>query len=152
MFPMMNIKSAAIAITVLVVLALAWQLRVQLKRNGELEAKLDQQAQEAREAADANETNQETIGTLQARIEAMVAERRADAAERERVLAEREQELLRARARADELEREREDEREQNQDCAALSALDVASFCPATAEQLRVRSRGPGGNGDTDGS
>lgn len=148
----LNGKVVACAVVGLIVVVLGWQLRAQIKRNGELESKLDQQAQETREAADANNSNMETIATLEARIEVLVAQRRADAEERERVLAERERELLRARARADELEREREDEQEENQDCAALAALDVESFCPATAEQLRVRSRGPGSHGDTDGS
>jgi glycyl-tRNA synthetase beta subunit len=147
----LNARTVSYAIVALIIVVLGWQLRSALKRNGELEVKLDQQAQEAREAADANESNQETIGALAARIAVMVAERAADAEERERVLAERERELLRARARADELEREREDEKNQNQDCAALTALDVASFCPTTAEQLRVRSRGPGGDQDGDG-
>lgn len=148
----MNPKIVACAAVALIVVVLGWQLRSALKRNGELEAKLEQQAQEAREAADANETNQETIRTLEARIAVMVAERAADAEERERVLAERERELLRARARADELEQERENEQEQNQDCAALAALDIEFYCPATVEQLRVRSRGPSSHQDTDGS
>ena len=37
----MNLKTAAIAIVVLVFLGMAWQLKVQLKRVGELEIKLE---------------------------------------------------------------------------------------------------------------
>lgn len=152
MFPVMNIKSAAIAVTAIVVIAMAWQLRVQLKRNGELEAKLETQAQEAREAADANFSNLEVIGTLQRRLAAMIDQRRAEAAERERILDERDQELALARARADRLERERQDERIENPDCAELASLSIGEFCPSAADQLRVRSRGPRSDGDPDGS
>lgn len=122
-----------------------------LQRTGELEAKLDNQVQETLECADANETNNETVTQLEAQIARLSELRRAEAAERERILTERDQELARARARADELERLRDDEIETNEDCAALTGLRVDAFCPATAGQLRERSRGPGGNGDTDG-
>lgn len=126
-------------------------LNSSIKRNGELEAKLETQANETRECADANVTNTTTITELEQRIESMIEERRVDTQRREEVLVEREQELLRARARADELERERDNEIETNQDCADLTSLNVGLFCPATAGQLRERSRGPGGHGDTDG-
>jgi chromosome segregation ATPase len=130
---------------------LGLMLNSSVKRNGELEAKLEQQALETQECADANQTNDETITKLEASIAKLSDLRRSEAEERERVLAERERELLRARARADQLEEERENEQETNDDCAALTALDVGAFCPATAGQLRERSRGPGGNGDADG-
>ena len=130
---------------------LGLMLNSSVKRNGELEALLETQVLETQECADANQTNDETITKLEASIAKLSALRRSEAEERERVLAERERELLRARARADRLEEERENEQETNDDCAALTALDVGTFCPATARQLRERSRGPGGNGDTDG-
>lgn len=135
-----------------VIVVLGFLLKGSYERNGELEAKLETQAQETREAADANDTNLETIGRLEARIATMVAQRAADAEKRERLLDEREQELLRARARADELEREREDEQNENQDCADLASLSVELFCPATGQQLRERSRGSSGDGDADGN
>ena len=134
-----------------VIAIMGFLLKNSYERNGELEVKLENQAQETQECADANLTNDETITELEARIAALSTLRASEAAEREAMLAEREQELLRARARADELERERENEIESNEDCAALTSLDVGQFCPATAGQLRQRSRGPGGNGDTDG-
>lgn len=148
---MVNTKVIACAVVAVILVTLGWQLKVQLKRVGELEVKLEKQAQETQEAADANETNQETINRLEANIKRMIDLRRVEQEERERVLAERERELLRARARADELERERDEEIRDNDDCAALTSLDVGTFCPATAQQLRQRSRGSGGNGDTDG-
>ena len=126
-------------------------LKNSYERTGELEVKLETQAAETQECADANETTMTTITELTAEIESMVEERRVDTERRERVLVEREQELLRANARAAELERERENEITENEDCAALASLDVSQFCPATAEQLRKRSRGEGGDGDTDG-
>lgn len=126
-------------------------LKSSYERNGELEAKLETQAAETQECADANATNSTTITELETRIADMIEERRVDTERREQVLVEREQELLRARARADELERERDDEIAENQDCADLTSLNVGLFCPATAGQLRERSRGPGSHGDTDG-
>lgn len=122
-----------------------------VQRTGELEAKLATQAQETQECADANETNNQTVTELEARIDALSALRRAEADERERILTERDETMARARALADELERVRDDEIETNEDCAALTGLRVDAFCPAIADQLRQRSRGPGGNGDTDG-
>lgn len=118
---------------------------------GELEAKLKTQAEQTTECADANETNTETITRLETRIATMVEERRVDTARREQVLAERERELNQARARAAELERARDDERESNAECADLLGMDLGSVCPATVDQLRVRTRGPGGQGNGDG-
>lgn len=126
-------------------------LKNSYEANGELEAKLERQANETIECTDANATNTETITTLRTQIQELGLLRASEAEDRERVLAERERELLRARARADELEQERESEQEENQDCAALAALDIESYCPATTEQLRVRSRGPGSHEDGDG-
>lgn len=126
-------------------------LKNSYERTGELETKLETQAAETQECADANATTMTTITELTEEIESMVEERRVDTQRREQVLVEREQELLRANARAAELERERENEIAQNEDCADLTSLNVGLFCPATAEQLRERSRGESGDGDTDG-
>ena len=147
-----DLKLIGAAIAAVVIVLLGWQLKVAVERNGELEAKLETQAQEAREAADANFSNLEVIGTLQRRLAAMIDQRRAEAAERERILDERDQELALARARADRLERERQDERIENPDCAELASLSIGEFCPSAADQLRVRSRGPRGDGDPNGS
>lgn len=147
-----DLKLIAAAIAAVVIGLLAWQLKAAVERNGELEAKLETQAQEAREAADANFSNLEVIGTLQRRLAAMIDQRRAEAAERERILDERDQELALARARADRLERERQDERIENPDCAELASLSIGEFCPSAADQLRVRSRGPRSDGDPNGS
>lgn len=135
----------------LVIIVMGVLLKNSYERTGELEAKLETQAAETIEAADANDTCNATVTTLEERIETMVEERRVDTERREQVLVEREQELLRARARADQLEEERQDEIATNQDCADLTSLRVDLFCPATAGQLRERSRGSGGDGDTDG-
>lgn len=134
-----------------IIVVMGFLLKNSYERNGELEAKLETQAAETQECADANETTMTTITTLREEIESMVEERRVDTERREQVLVEREQELLRARARADQLEEERENEIATNQDCADLTSLRVDLFCPATAGQLRERSRGAGGDGDGDG-
>ncbi|MHC4431655.1 MAG: hypothetical protein ACYTBS_07435 [Planctomycetota bacterium] len=147
----MNVKTAAIAIGALVVLGMAWQLKVQLQKNGELRAKLETQVAETLECTSANTTNQDTITTLENRITVMIEERRVDAERRELVLVERSQQLARALARNAELEQERENEQETNQDCADLTSLSLDFFCPATAHQLRQRTIGAGGDGDPDG-
>lgn len=131
-----------------IIVVMGLLLKGSYERNGELEAKLDDQVQETNECVAANETNDETITQLESRIETLSTLRAAEAEERERVLTEREEELARARARADRLEREREDEIATNDDCAALMQLDLDSFCPATAHQLRQRSIGASGDGD----
>ena len=128
-----------------------WQLVKSIKRNGELETKLAQQVAEAKECADANTSNNVTITGLKKLIDDMVEERRVDTEERERVWVEREADLLRALARADELERERNDEIISNEQCMEFNSLDPARFCPESARQLRLRSRGQSGDGDTDG-
>lgn len=136
----------------LVIIIMGWQLKSSITRNGELEAKLETQAEQTQEAVDANGTNQTTITTLTERIDKMVEDRRVDTERREEVLVEREREMLRLRARADDLERERDDEIETNPDCADLTSLRPDQFCPNTAVQLRQRSLGIGGDGDGDGS
>lgn len=144
----MNPVHIGAGIAALLVIILGGLLKSSYARNGELEASLKTQAAETNECVAANETSQIAIGNLTARIEAMVGERKADEAERERVLVEREQELAQARARADRLERERQHEQETSQDCADFTSLSLDDFCPATAHQLRQRSIGEGGNGD----
>lgn len=134
----------------LVIIVMGVLLKSSYERNGELETKLKTQAEETLECADANTTNNTTITTLEERIATMIEERRVDTERREQVLVEREQELLRAQARADQLEKERDNEIAENEDCADLTSLRVDLFCPATAGQLRERSRGPGGHGDAD--
>jgi hypothetical protein len=135
-----------------IIVVLGLMLKGSLERNGELEAKLETQANETLECADANTSNVDTITVLEGLLPAMVEERRTDAVERERILTEREQELLAARAEADRLRELRDDEQNENQDCADLLSLDVGRFCPTAAGQLRQRSRGEGSNGDTDSS
>ena len=146
-----NAKVIACAVVGIILVVLGVQLKSALKRVGELETKLEQQVKETEECVSANGTNQDTITLLETQLADMVKQRRAEAAERERVLTEREQELEAARARADRLEREREDEIATNDDCAALMQLDLDSFCPATAHQLRQRSIGASGDRDPDG-
>jgi glycyl-tRNA synthetase beta subunit len=134
----------------LIIAIMGWQLKSSITRNGELTAKLEAQASETIEAADANATNQATITGLEARIKDMIEDRRIDAELRERVLDEREQELIAANARADQLQDERDDEIDTNPDCADLASLSLDMFCPAAAHQLRERSVSEGRNGDTD--
>jgi len=134
----------------LIILILSWQLKSSYERNGELEAKLKTQVEQTQEAADANDTNMVTITTLKDRIATMIEDRRVDTERREQILVEREADLMRANAEADRLRGERKDEQLENADCAALAQLDVGSFCPATANQLRERSRGPGSHEDRD--
>lgn len=134
----------------LVIAIMGWQLKSSITRNGELEAKLEVQAGETQEAADANTSNVATILSLQKRIDLMIDQRRLDTERREQVLVEREQELSAANARADRLEREREDEIDTNPDCADLMSLSLDQFCPNTALQLRQRSSGEGGDRDSD--
>jgi glycyl-tRNA synthetase beta subunit len=130
----------------LVILILGWQLKASVTRNGELTAKLEAQASETIEAADANATNQTTITGLEARVKKMIEDRRIDSEVRERVLDQREQELIAANARADQLQDERDDEIDTNPDCADLASLSLDMFCPAAAHQLRQRSLGEGRN------
>ena len=132
----------------LLIIIMGWQLKASVTRNGELEAKLETQAEQTLECVSANDSNQTTITTLRDRIATMIEERRVDTERREEVLVERERELLRVRARADELERERDNEIDTNADCADLTSLSLDQFCPNTAQQLRQRSRSAGGNGD----
>lgn len=121
-------------------------LKNSYERNGELEAKLETQANETLECTDANDTNQDTITELEAKVADLTALRADEAAARELVLVERSQQLAAALARAAELEQERLEEVFENEDCRDLSELRVDVFCPATAGQLRQRSRGPGSN------
>jgi hypothetical protein len=134
----------------LLILIMGITLKSSITRNGELEAKLETQAAETLEATDANDSNMETITTLRGRIVTMVEERRVDTERREKILVEREAELVAARTENDTLRGEREDEQEENADCADLASLRVDFFCPATAEQLRQRSRGTGSHEDGD--
>lgn len=135
----------------LVIALLSWQLKSSITRNGELSAKLEVQVGETLECADANTTNMVTVTELETRINTMVEERRIDTVRREEVLVEREQELLRVNARADRLEEERDNEITNNADCADLTSLSLDQFCPNTAQQLRQRSIGAGGDGDPNG-
>lgn len=129
-----------------IIVVMGFLLKHSYERNGELEAKLETQAAETVEAADANDSNLVTIRELRTDIEGMIEERRADTERREQVLVEREQELLRATARADRLEEERDNEINTNSDCADLTSLSLDMFCPNTASQLRQRSIGAGGD------
>ena len=135
-----------------VIAVMGFLLKNSYERNGELEAKLETQAAETIEAADANATNLETITTLENRIATMIEERRVDTERREQVLVERSEQLAAALIRADRLEEERDNEADTNLDCAAYMQLSLDDFCPATAHSLRQRSIGAGGDGDTDGN
>lgn len=134
----------------ILIAVMGWQLKSSITRNGELEAKLENQVAETLECADANATNLTTVTTLEERISIMIEERRVDTDLREQVLDERDQELMRVRAAADQLQRERDDEISQNPDCADLASLSVDFFCPAIGASLRERSRGADRNGDQD--
>jgi hypothetical protein len=135
----------------LVIAIMGWQLKSSVTRNGELEAKLETQAVETLECTSANATSVTAINTLETTIATMIEERRVDTVRREEILNERNLELERARAESDRLRDVRDDELDTNPDCAELSALSVDFFCPATGRQLRERSAGASGNGDTDG-
>jgi hypothetical protein len=138
-------------VSILVAL-MAWRLFAAHERIGELEAKLEVQAAETLEATNANDSNQLTIEGLTERIDIMVEQRRVDAEERERILVERDEIVMRLRMESDRLREERQDEIMENTDCAELSALRVSDFCPSTGRQLRLRSGGQGGDRDTDSS
>ena len=137
---------------VLALAVMGFLLKGAYERNGELEVKLKVQAEQTVEAVDANSTNIITIRRLEKRIDTMIDSRRVDTLERERLLVEREADLLAARAENDILREAREDEQDESADCKDLAGLRVDFFCPATADQLRQRSRGPGSNGDADSS
>lgn len=134
-----------------VIAIMGFLLKGAYERNGELEAKLETQANETVEAADANVTCNATVTELEGRIMTMIEERRVDSERREQVLVEREQEVLQLRARTDQLEENRQDEIDTNPDCADLTSLSLDMFCPATAHELRQRSIGASSNGDPDG-
>lgn len=140
--------------SILLIILLSWQLKSSIERNGELTAKLETQAAATLEATDANDTNMVTIQTLRDRIVVMIEERRVDTERREKVLVERDKELSEARAENELLRGEREDEADTNIECADLRSISVDLFCPVAGEQLRERSRGPGGDqdGDSDGA
>lgn len=137
-----------------VIALLGWMLLHAHGRIGELEVKLKKQTVETEEAADANTSNQATIADLEARIQTMIDERRAETEAREQALVARERELTQARAEADRLREARDDEAQTNLECGDFNALVLSDFCPDTARQLRERSRGPGGdeNPDRDGA
>lgn len=135
----------------LLIILMGWQLKSSVTRNGELKVLLQKQADETQECVDSNATNNTTITALEERIADMIEERRVDAARREQVLVEREADILRWRARAEQLERERDNEIINNEQCMEFTSLDPSRFCPESASQLRLRSRGSSGDGDTDG-
>lgn len=145
-------KIYIIGVLVVALALMSVALKKSYERNGELESKLETQAAETLECADANASNLQTIGTLRARIETMIGERVADRERREQVLVERDEELRRARLEADRLREERQDEIDSNVQCADFNSLVVAEFCPTTARRLRERSRGPDSGGDGDDS
>lgn len=132
----------------LVILILGWQLRSALKENGALEAKLITANEATTQAANANDTNQETITTLEDRIVTMVEERRVDAVERDRVMDERDQELAIAQAAAVKLRKEREEAFNENPDCTDLASLSIEFFCPLVGSELRERASNQSSNGD----
>jgi len=133
---------------VLVFGVMAWQLKASVTKNGELEAKLETQAQATQTCADANESSVAAIGTLRAEIERIASLRAAEAAERESLLVERDRELTAARNRAAELERERRNEIESNAMCAEVMAIHVDDACPASINQLRQRAFGESSHED----
>lgn len=133
----------------LLVIILSVLLKGSYERTGELEAKLATQADETLECVAANDSTMATVDTLTTELAELIEERRIDTERREQILVERESDLLRARMENDRLRNERENEQDENADCKNLATLRVDLFCPATADQLRDRSRGPGGNRDT---
>lgn len=132
----------------LLILFLSWQLKASFTENGELTNKLETQTEQTRRCATANGTSLVAIADLRETIKTMVAERKADTERREQVLVQREEELRQARTLASKLQRERQNEINTNAKCKDLLSLDLSGFCPATFDQLRVRSRGGSSDGD----
>ena len=116
----------------------------------EVQIKLKNQANQTQEAADANVTNLVTINSLRARIDAMIAARKADQEARERLLAARDRELSIARLDAAKAKQERDRLLRSTESCENYADIVVADICPAIAIGLRERSRGPGSDGDKD--
>lgn len=135
---------AGVALIACWLLFSAWQ--GSRDRVAELEARLQAQVDATVICSNANDTNQTTIEALRSRLEDLVNQRRADEAERELLLEERNNERAERERLADELERERDNEVLTDDDCRAFMAQRVADSCPATADQLRERSRGPRSN------
>ncbi len=147
----MNIQQYAIGALIGVMIITGAMLKSAWKKNGELKAQLTEAHAQLNEAADVNDHNVETIEMLMETIDNMVALRATEAAENERILAERARELQAAIARANALEQERRDEITENQECRSLAELDVVRFCPAISSQLLWRSRGESGDRSPDG-
>lgn len=110
--------------------------------NGELKAELKNQVAETEQALNANKTNMATITELQITVSDMVAERQANAEQREKELAERDRKLAKANAEAVEARKRRDEILRSTQSCEAYSNLVVADLCPAIASELRQRSTG----------
>lgn len=113
-----------------------------LKENGALQAKFDQQITETREAVDANSSLVATIDNLEADNAMLVAERTANAAQRERELTQRSEELLKARAETERERRKRRELMRETIQCEDLTSTTVADICPGIADSLRLRSGG----------
>lgn len=92
----------------------------------------------------ANDTNQKTITELEGKINSMVAERALDAAEREKLMDQRDQELIAAQRAADRARRERDALFRSTPGCEELGRMDIGALCPAVAGRLQERSRGRG--------
>lgn len=112
-------------------------------RIGELETKLDVQAQETREAADANDSNLLTIAKLKAKNRDLIAARKADVERSEQEIILREMAITMARRVAVEERRRRLEMLKSTENCDSYASLVVADACPAIAMELRDRSRGP---------
>lgn len=125
-----------------------WLLLSAHERIGEVEAKLDTQAGETREAADANTTNLQTIADLRSQIATMIAAHAANARKTQRELEVRAEAMLAAQGEAERLRRERDELIRQDPTCEAHSRQVLADSCPAIAERLRERSRGSRSNPD----
>ena len=113
-------------------------------RNGELETKLGAQAQETREAADANVSNLLAIVKLEGKNRDLIAARKADAERSEIEIGLREMAIIVARKVAVEERRKRLEMLKSTENCDLYASLVVADACPAIAMELRERSRGPG--------
>lgn len=125
---------------------LGWRLLGAHERIGELEFNLAAQADETREAADANAATVAALRQLQAQNKAMIDARRAEQARTEAELEARERAAIIAREEADRLRSERDALIQDDPTCQAHSRQVLADSCPAIADRMRERSLRAGGD------
>lgn len=160
---MLSIKMAAIigGVSLVIIGLLVWQLSNRIEEVGQLRGALDGQKKETTEAVDANKENNDEIDKLVARIETMVAERKSDQAETQKLLEERDRRIRLVTRERNEARRDRHDTFDSTESCKQFTGTVVRSACPIVADELRQRpldrSRSnensnegrPGGSGET---